>query len=657
MKRLLTLLLLFPSLAWSSGIYNPGSGGGSGGASSLGVYVNGVQVSSPTASIGFNGTGVTSSSSGSSTTITITGGSGGGSTVTLSSFTATQPIVYNNTTGAFSATLISLSTGVTSSLATTSIAAGSLGSGVIASSVAVGSILLSGPQVTGQLPVAAGGTGTASPGLVAGTNIASITGSWPNQTINAATQSGGGTASPLAIGLGTATQYLSNISSPTAVINLNNLQFTSQLTGSSTNFVGLNPSSVTLQGPITAASLGASTLSSLSALQPVIYNSGTGQFSSTLISLSTGVMGTLPGASVSGNISGNAANITGNLAATQVAAGILGSGVIVSSIAVNGVYPASVIAGTYSNITLPGANVSGNISGNAANITGNLPTTQLSGTLQAAQEPAHTGDVTNTSGALAMTAATTQANIKNFSSALTSVSSTTFQSAVLIASSTIAQGQIGIVGSSQLNLLTISSATTGINLVSVSSTPATAPTDYLLSVSSGDGTFIFGVKNNSVTSLSGNLSFSNTSKQGIVGSTTTDSPTNGNVGEWVQATAPAVTVTTSAQFNNVASISLTAGDWDVSGVGFVNHTGTVVTSNATVVLSAFTGNTTTDHVNGDNAIVEGSSSGASFSIYSFSITSWRVSLSATTTIYLKVNETFTGTAPVATCRISARRVR
>jgi hypothetical protein len=42
--------------------------------------------------------------------------------------------------------------------------------------------------VTGLLPVANGGTGTATPGLIAGTNITSITGSWPNQTINAANQ-------------------------------------------------------------------------------------------------------------------------------------------------------------------------------------------------------------------------------------------------------------------------------------------------------------------------------------------------------------------------------------------------------------------------------------------------------------------------------------
>jgi hypothetical protein len=44
--------------------------------------------------------------------------------------------------------------------------------------------------VTGQLPVANGGTGTATPSIVAGTNI-TVTGTWPNQTIDA---SGGGGA-------------------------------------------------------------------------------------------------------------------------------------------------------------------------------------------------------------------------------------------------------------------------------------------------------------------------------------------------------------------------------------------------------------------------------------------------------------------------------
>ena len=44
---------------------------------------------------------------------------------------------------------------------------------------------------TGQLPVANGGTGTATPSIVAGTNV-TVSGTWPNQTINATGGSGGG---------------------------------------------------------------------------------------------------------------------------------------------------------------------------------------------------------------------------------------------------------------------------------------------------------------------------------------------------------------------------------------------------------------------------------------------------------------------------------
>jgi lysophospholipase L1-like esterase len=45
--------------------------------------------------------------------------------------------------------------------------------------------------VTGILPVSAGGTGTTTPALVAGTNV-TITGTWPNQTINSTGGGGGG---------------------------------------------------------------------------------------------------------------------------------------------------------------------------------------------------------------------------------------------------------------------------------------------------------------------------------------------------------------------------------------------------------------------------------------------------------------------------------
>jgi hypothetical protein len=65
--------------------------------------------------------------------------------------------------------------------------------------------------VTGILPVANGGTGTATPSLVAGTNV-TITGSWPNQTINASGGSGSGT-----VNSGTAGQMTYYAATGTAV--------------------------------------------------------------------------------------------------------------------------------------------------------------------------------------------------------------------------------------------------------------------------------------------------------------------------------------------------------------------------------------------------------------------------------------------------------
>ena len=48
-------------------------------------------------------------------------------------------------------------------------------------------------DVTGILPVVNGGSGTATPSLVAGSNV-TVAGTWPNQTVSAANSSGGITA-------------------------------------------------------------------------------------------------------------------------------------------------------------------------------------------------------------------------------------------------------------------------------------------------------------------------------------------------------------------------------------------------------------------------------------------------------------------------------
>lgn len=64
--------------------------------------------------------------------------------------------------------------------------------------------------VTGVLPVANGGNGTATPALVAGTNV-TISGTWPNQTINSSGGSGSGTVTSVAA---TVPTFLSVTGSP-----------------------------------------------------------------------------------------------------------------------------------------------------------------------------------------------------------------------------------------------------------------------------------------------------------------------------------------------------------------------------------------------------------------------------------------------------------
>ncbi len=83
--------------------------------------------------------------------------------------------------------------------------------------------------------------------LIAGTNMTSITGSWPNFTFNAATQAGGGVASTLAVSTGSATTSVI-VSSPTSNIVVDSNTFNLALQGSTSVFMTIKPSSVTLQG-------------------------------------------------------------------------------------------------------------------------------------------------------------------------------------------------------------------------------------------------------------------------------------------------------------------------------------------------------------------------------------------------------------------------
>ena len=61
---------------------------------------------------------------------------------------------------------------------------------------------------------------------------------------------------------------------------------------------------------------------------------------------------------------------------------------------------------------------------------------------------------------------------------------------------------LSIAATNQANILQLSTATNGVTLVSVSSTPATAPTDYLLNISSSNGQQIITAQNNGAVTIS-----------------------------------------------------------------------------------------------------------------------------------------------------------
>lgn len=143
---------------------------------------------------------------------------------------------------------------------------------------------------------------------------------------------------------------------------------------------------------------------------------------------------------------------------------------------------------------------------------------------------------------------------------------------------------------------------------------------------------------------------------GIVGTTTNDNAAAGSVGQFVSSvisSASAVSLTTLTAAN-VTSISLTAGDWDITGnITFILGTGTSV--NEVDAWSSSTSATAPD-VSLINILSFPAGSVISDSI-GLSIPSIRVSISSTTTIYLSCITIFAVSTLKACGGIYARRRR
>jgi hypothetical protein len=143
---------------------------------------------------------------------------------------------------------------------------------------------------------------------------------------------------------------------------------------------------------------------------------------------------------------------------------------------------------------------------------------------------------------------------------------------------------------------------------------------------------------------------------GYIGTTTNNNASAGSIGEFVSSTVASNGVSmTSTTAVDVTSISLTAGDWDVSGVvGITNTLGT--TTYSFINYGSSTTSATVGTLGQMGSLTPNSNISATVDFVA-PIPTTRYSLSATTTIYLIARAGFAVSNSFAYGVIRARRVR
>lgn len=136
---------------------------------------------------------------------------------------------------------------------------------------------------------------------------------------------------------------------------------------------------------------------------------------------------------------------------------------------------------------------------------------------------------------------------------------------------------------------------------------------------------------------------------GIIGTTTNDNTSAGNVGEFISSQilfASAVNIPNSTA-TNLTSISLTAGDWDVFGN---------IRADFTVTGSEFDGWISSTSATLPDASLRNIISGGAFGVVGFNAPVLRFSLSGTTTIFISGFAVFgAGTAKLSGGLYARRR--
>lgn len=144
------------------------------------------------------------------------------------------------------------------------------------------------------------------------------------------------------------------------------------------------------------------------------------------------------------------------------------------------------------------------------------------------------------------------------------------------------------------------------------------------------------------------------------GTATNDSAAAGYIGEYIESLVSSNTsVGTSGQYFDATSITLTAGDWDVTGLLTIKSNSATFTSTYFAIgISTTTGNSATGLVEGVNDFDYGAVVPTTFSNFGMSVPTYRMSVAGSTVVYLKgFVQVYTVGTPKYTCRLSAWRRR
>lgn len=142
----------------------------------------------------------------------------------------------------------------------------------------------------------------------------------------------------------------------------------------------------------------------------------------------------------------------------------------------------------------------------------------------------------------------------------------------------------------------------------------------------------------------------------IRGTTDADNAPTGYIGEELRSSVTSATsVGTAGDYFDGTTLALTAGNWELSAVAYIDRNGATSFTNARLGIGTASGNSDAGITFGDNGVIHQMNSG-NFEAVHLCIPAWKLLLGGAATYRLKLLTGYSGGTPVFRCRLSAKRV-